>query len=107
MLYKGQWGSPPPSLHGVFFGDSRDTAEPLPTTEPQTNNRGELRAALHAVKHCQHNVPTLIYLDSLLPVQGITGKAQKWRRHDWQGCPFCGLRCPMMRHLRCAQGGLP
>ena len=28
---------------------------------------------------------TLIYSDSLLVVQGITGKAQKWRHHDWQG----------------------
>ena len=68
--------------YGVFLGDSTDTAKPLPTVERQTNNRGELRAALHAVKHRKHNVLTLICLDSLLVVQGIIGKAQKWRRHD-------------------------
>ena len=33
----------------VSFEDARDTAEPLPTTESQTNNGGELRAALRAL----------------------------------------------------------
>ena len=71
--------------YGILFGDSRDRAEPLPTAERQTNNRGELRAALHAVRNRNCNVPTLICSDSLLLVQGTTGKAQKWRRHDLAG----------------------
>ena len=71
--------------YGVYFGDTRDTAMHIPCQERQTNNRGELRAALHAVHNMNKSKQTLIYPDSLLVVQGITGKAQKWRRHDWQG----------------------
>ena len=69
----------------VYFGDARDTAAHIPCEERQTNNRGELRAALHAVQHRNKSKQTLICSDSLLVVEGITGKAQKWRRHDWQG----------------------
>ena len=70
--------------YGVYYGDSRDVAEPLPPSERQTNNRGELRAALHAALHRNRHKHTFCS-DSLLLVQGATGKAQKWRRHDWQG----------------------
>ena len=34
----------------VYFGDTRDVAEPLPPEEEQTNNMGELRAALTALR---------------------------------------------------------
>ena len=71
--------------YGVYFGDARDIATHVPHEERQTNKRGELRAALHAVQHRNKSKQTLICSDSLLVVQGITGKAQKWRRHDWQG----------------------
>ena len=37
--------------YGVSFGDARDTAKHIPLEERQTNNRGKLRAALHAVQH--------------------------------------------------------
>ena len=33
---------------GVYFGDHRDTAQCIPITQKQTNNRGELLAAIHA-----------------------------------------------------------
>ena len=71
--------------YGVYFGDARDTATHIPREEPQANNRGELRVALHAVQYRNKSKQTLICSDSLLVVQGITGKAHKWRRHDWQG----------------------
>ena len=61
--------------YGVYFGDARDTATQIPREERQTNNRGELRAALHAVQHRNKSKQTLMYSDSLLVVQGITGKA--------------------------------
>ena len=69
----------------LYFGDTRDTATHIPREEWQTNNRGELRAALHAVQHKNKSKRTLICSNSLLVVQGIMGKAQKWCRHDWQG----------------------
>ena len=43
--------------YGVYFGDSRDTAIHIPREERQTNNRGELRAALHAVQHRNKSKP--------------------------------------------------
>ena len=36
---------------GVYFGDHRDTAQCIPTNQKQTNNRGELLAAIHAIRH--------------------------------------------------------
>ena len=36
----------------VYFGDTHDVAELLPPEEEQTNNRGELRAALAALGPC-------------------------------------------------------
>ena len=71
--------------YGVYFGDHRDMAAPLPTTERQTNNRGELRAALHAIRSQDPAQKTLICSDSQLVVMGVTSKASKWQRHDWQG----------------------
>ena len=71
--------------YGVYFGDQRDMAAPLPTTEKQTNNRGELRAALHAIRLRNPERRTLICSDSQLLVMGAIGKASKWQRHDWQG----------------------
>ena len=70
---------------GVYFGDHRDTAQCIPITQKQTNNRGELLAAIHAIPHRTRHKRTLICCDSKLVVMGATGKASKWRRHDWQG----------------------
>ena len=69
----------------MFFGDSRDTAEFIPVHEKQTNNRGELRAALRALQSRTRGKRTLICSDSLLVVNGALGKAQKWKRHRWVG----------------------
>ena len=56
-----------------------------PLHEQQTKNNGELRAVLHAVCTRDHTKQTLVCPDSLLVVLGITRKAPKWQRHDWQG----------------------
>ena len=50
--------------YGVFFGDSRDVAEPLPMAEEQTNNRGELRATLAALQGHRPGTRSLICPDS-------------------------------------------
>ena len=71
--------------YGVYFGDCGDMAAPLPTKEKQTISRGELRAALHAIRLRNPKRRTLICSDSQLVVMGATGKASKWQRHDWQG----------------------
>ena len=62
--------------YGVYFGDARETAMHIPCDERQTNNRAELRAALHALHNRVKSKQTLIGSDSLLVVEGITGKAR-------------------------------
>ena len=64
--------------YGLFLGDSKETAEPLPTNEQQTNNRGELRAALRPLQARTPGKPILICPDCLLVVDGVHGKVQKW-----------------------------
>ena len=70
---------------GVFFGDHRDTAQYIPINQKQTNNRGELLAAIYATRHRAPHKRTLICSNSKLVVMGATGKASEWRRQDWQG----------------------
>ena len=69
--------------YGVSFGDHRDTAEYTPVNEEQTNNRGELRAALRSLQGHIPGQRSLICPDSLLVVNGVLGWAQRWRRHKW------------------------
>ena len=70
--------------YGVFFGDQRDVAEFIPLGEDQTNNRGELRAALCSLQGHRTGRRTLICPDSLRVVNGVLGWAQRWRQHKWQ-----------------------
>ena len=62
----------------VGFGDHRDMAEYIPVGEEQTNNRGELRAALRSLQGHRVGQRSLICLDSLLVVNGVFGWAQRW-----------------------------
>ena len=70
--------------YGVFFGDARDVAEPLPPDEEQTNNSGELRAAVAALRGHKWGSMSLVCPDSTYVVDGVLGRAQKWRHHKWQ-----------------------
>ena len=70
--------------YGVFFGDSRPVAEPLPVDEEQTNNRGELCATLAVLQGHRRGSHPLICPDSTYVVDGVLGRAQKWRCHGWQ-----------------------
>ena len=52
--------------------------------EEQTNNRGEVRATLAALQGRQPATQTVICPDSTYVVDGVLGRAQKWRRRCWQ-----------------------
>ena len=69
----------------MYFRDARDMLGWLPMHEKQTNNQGIWRAALKALQGRFQGKQTLIYLDSLLVVDGALGKALKWKRHGWVG----------------------
>ena len=69
--------------HNVALGDHRGTAEYIPVNEEQTNNRGEMRAALRSLQGHQIDHRSLICPDSMLVVNGLLGWAQSWRRHKW------------------------
>ena len=68
----------------MFFGDHRGTAEYIPLGEEQTNNRGELWAALRSLQGHREGYQSLICPDPLLVVNGVLGWAQRWGRIDWQ-----------------------
>ena len=70
--------------YGVYFGDHKDAVEFLPVDEPQTNIRGELRAALRALQGHILGTRSLICPDCQLVVDGVLGLAQRWRRHKWR-----------------------
>jgi len=68
-------------------GDYLELAGPVPKSEPQTNNRGELLAALCALSKPKDNAPVLLLSDSQLVIKGINEwldgwKAKGWRRAD-------------------------
>ena len=70
---------------GVFIGEHQDTAQCIPIHQKQTNNRGELLVAIHAIRHRTPHKRTLICSDPKKVVMGATSQASKWRRHKWQG----------------------
>ena len=56
--------------YGVYFGDERDVAEPIYSGEGQTNDRGDIRAALRAL---HGHVRSLICPESTYVVDGSWG----------------------------------
>ena len=76
--------------YGVYCKDHRDTVAPLPIAEQQTNDRGELRVALHAIRSRNQTRRTLICSNSQMVVLGATGKASKSQRYDWHGGAMVG-----------------
>lgn len=68
-------------------GDYLELAGPVPKSDPQTNNRGELLAALYALSKPKDNALVLLFSDSQLVIKGINEwldgwKAKSWRRAD-------------------------
>ena len=89
VIYRAEFSELHPAVatvggYGVYFGDSRDVAEPLPTEEVQTNNFAEFRAALAALGGHIRGTRSLNCPDSTYVVDGVLERAQKWRHHKWQ-----------------------
>jgi ribonuclease HI len=71
---------------------SFDKSEPLLNSEPQTNNRGELRAIQCALDILDSLGPRLsadfdvywIWTDSEYSINSLTKWADGWRRHGWK-----------------------
>ncbi|KAG0259483.1 hypothetical protein BG011_002595 [Mortierella polycephala] len=71
---------------GVFFGvnDPRNVSERL-DSEPQTNQRAELMAALRALEVCGSDVaPIEIRTDSMYTVNIVTKWADGWIKNNWK-----------------------
>ena len=81
---------------GVFFGDHRDTTQCIPVHQKQTNNRGELLAAIHAIRHRTAHKRTLTRNWSSWGLQAkpANGGATTGRAHEvrW-GMWTCGSNC--------------
>ena len=59
-------------------------AHPLPTSEAQTNNRAELRAAIFLLEHTPPTVQKLlIATDSKYVRDGMQGSAYRWKSNHW------------------------
>lgn len=74
--------------YGGFYGngDPRNFSEPLTPGEKQTNNRGELKAAIHAVQQaCESDcaLPLCIHTDSRYVIDGITKWIEAWRKRNY------------------------
>ena len=73
---------------GAYFGSSDDFSEPLPLTDPQTNNRAELWALLRVLQIISSKPGGdrwALALDSIYVVNGANGGANAWRERDWVG----------------------
>ncbi|KAF9183189.1 hypothetical protein BGZ51_004191 [Haplosporangium sp. Z 767] len=71
---------------GVFFGvnDPRNVSERL-DSEPQTNQRAELTAALRALEVCGSDMaPIEIRTDSMYTVNIVTKWADGWIKNNWK-----------------------
>ncbi len=63
-----------------------EVSEPLDSSEPQTNQRAELRALERALEYaieCPESVNVRIYTDSEYSMDCITKWAFDWRRRGW------------------------
>ena len=81
---------------GVHFyskqGRGLDISEPLMNNEPQTNNRGELRAIQAALDRIDQNeslwsqefTEYCIWSDSEYSIHSLTKWAPNWRRNGWR-----------------------
>jgi len=60
-------------------------AEPVPTNEPQTNQRAELRGLLYALQYLRESACTgTVYTDSKYAIQCITTWGPAWRMAGWK-----------------------
>lgn len=65
-------------------GDCLELAGPVPKSDPQTNNRGELLAALYALSKPRGNASVLLVSDSQLVIKGINEWLDGWKAKGWR-----------------------
>ena len=65
-------------------GDCLELAGPVPKSDPQTNNRGELLAVLCALSNPRNNTPVLLFSGSQLVVKGINEWLDGWKDKGWR-----------------------
>ncbi len=65
-------------------GDYLELAGPVPKSDPQTNNRGELLAALYALIKLKDNAMVLLLSDSQLVIKGINEWLDVWKAKGWR-----------------------
>lgn len=65
-------------------GDYLELAGPVPKSDPQTNNRGELLAALYALSKPKDSAPVLLLSDSQLVIKGINEWLDGWKAKGWR-----------------------
>lgn len=76
--------------YGGYYGhnDERNFSYPLDSDERQTNNRGELKAAIHAVRQANisgNRQRLNIHTDSEYVIKGITSWISNWKRRGFEG----------------------
>lgn len=76
--------------YGCYYGDNdaRNVSAPLDPNERQTNNRGELKAVLHAVRRATSDgstAPLNIHTDSKYCIDGVTKWQQGWKQREYSG----------------------
>lgn len=77
--------------YGVFWGldDARNVSASLTPGTPQTNQRAELRAVVHALEQISEaaaadsNRSFVIYTDSKWSIDAITKWRANWQRNGW------------------------
>lgn len=50
----------------------------------QTNNRGEVLAAIRALEVIENDIPVKIYTDSKYLIKGLTEYMSKWKQNGWK-----------------------
>eukprot|EP00124_Ichthyophonus_hoferi_P000957 Ihof_evm4s42 gene=Ihof_evmTU4s42 len=72
--------------YGVWWGHNHSWNESERLEGPQTNQRGELKAAINAIKKAhQNNVPALkILTDSSYTIKAMTQWVPAWKQNGWK-----------------------
>ena len=73
--------------YGCFYGDKhpRNVGDYVPEVEPQTNNRGEIRAVLCALEHKAESEQLVVVVDSEYVFDALTKNLLRWEQNFWRG----------------------
>ena len=73
--------------YGCFYGHKhpRNVGDYVPEVEPQTNNRGGIRAVLCALEHKAESEQLVVVVDSEYVFDVLTKNLLRWERKFWRG----------------------